>query len=307
MGILGFLGFIGGFIWLLRRLVKKGNKKQPLMFMLVCFITFIMSVSMYDDSPTIDIQGKEIIEEGEILGIEDIQEYEWGDILIDSLSYIGAEEIEEIKTEVVKDSSISFKITTAKTRLWSWIESDYSNVWSVKWIKDYDSKNYYYINEKDKHVGDSILKEDIYSYETGEIKEKADTNVVKAYYDNQEAERKKERVERERTEIEAVSTQFLEIYDGYKSNELVADDKYKGNRYTIIGKFETVKDDGLVNTLFKEIGVTVTVEIDNKEYNLWCKFDDSERENLKRYKTGDLITFTGECVSWGNWANCKVK
>ena len=30
---------------------------------------------------------------------------------------------------------------------------------------------------------------------------------------------------------------------------------YKGNRYTIIGTFNTEKDDGLVNNIFNEIGV----------------------------------------------------
>jgi hypothetical protein len=306
MGILSFLGFIIGFIWFLLRLFKKGKKKQPLIFMLICFVTFIVSVSMYDDSSHVDNEEKQI-ERGETLNISDLHNYEWGDVAVDALNSIGVEEIEEIKTEVVKDSSVSFKITTSKGRLWIWVESNYSDIWSVKWIKDYDSHNYYYINEEEKYVGDSLLKEDIYSFETGEIKEKADVNAVKAYYDNLETEREKERAKREKEEMEAITTEFLEIYNAFKSNELVANDKYKGNRYTMIGRFETVEEDGLFNTLFKEIGVTVIVKVNDKTYNLWCKFDESEREKLKKYSKGDIIKFTGECISWGSWTDCKVE
>ena len=318
MGILSFLGFIVGFIWFVLRLFKKGKKKQPLIFMLICFVTFIVSVSMYDDSSHVDNEEKQI-GRGEILNIEDVNDYEWGEILINTLNSIGVEEIEEIKTEVVNEgtinsfplkigiNSINFKITTPQKNLWASI-SNYENVWNVKWIKDYDNKNnYYYLNEDDKYVGDNLLKEDIYSFETGEIKEKSDVNAVKAYYDNLETEREKERAKREKEEMEAITTQFLEIYNAFKSNELVANDKYKGNRYTMIGNFETVEEDGLFNTLFKEIGVTVIVKVNDKTYNLWCKFNESEREKLKKYSKGDIIKFTGECISWGSWTDCKVE
>lgn len=247
------------------------------------------------------------IKKGDILYIDEIKNYEWGSLLIETLNFIEARNIEEIKAEVVKKASVSLKITGPKERLWAWVETDYKGVWNVKWIKGYENHNYYYINEKEKYIGNGILKEDIYSLETGEIIEKADIIAVKEYYNKLEAKREKDRIEREIKEREAANSQFIEIYDAFKLNELAANDKYKGNRYTIIGVFETVKEDGLINTLFKEIGVVVSLKIDNKFYSLLCKFDEKEREKLKGYSKGETIKFTGECVSWGIWCDCKVE
>lgn len=112
--------------------------------------------------------------------------------------------------------------------------------------------------------------------------------------------------EQKKQEDEQSKVIVAEIYHVYKSNKLVADDTYKGNYYTVTGIMETVKDDGLINTLFREIGVVVSVIIDNQSYNVFCKFDKSERDNLKKYSSGDLIKFTGECISWNDWVNCEV-
>jgi len=96
------------------------------------------------------------------------------------------------------------------------------------------------------------------------------------------------------------------IRKAYKSNSLSADDTYKGNRYVLYAEFKTIKEDGLMNYLFNEIGVTATFKDGNTICHLWCKFKKSEREKLKNYKQGDYILFSGECTDWGNWLECEV-
>ena len=97
-----------------------------------------------------------------------------------------------------------------------------------------------------------------------------------------------------------------EIRKAYNTNELSANDKYKGNIYTLYGKLSTIKEDGLMNTLLDKIGVTITYNDNNSIIYVFCDFNSSERNKLIKYNVGDYILFSGTCSSYGNWYNCMI-
>lgn len=99
---------------------------------------------------------------------------------------------------------------------------------------------------------------------------------------------------------------FKEIRKAYKTNELSANDKYKGNTYTLYGQISAIKEDGFMNAFLDKIGVTITYRDNNSIVYTFCDFNSSERDKLTKYNTGDYILFSGTCSSYGNWYNCKV-
>lgn len=193
---------------------------------------------------------------------------------------------------------------------------NHDGTWDILWISNNDSKleipfgSNYYLKDSLKLDYEERLLSDMYDYKTKSLIEVANEDAV-ADKDKKRQEINKSIAEDKKKYDEIDNAKavdnFVKIYDAYQANELVADDTYKGKRYTLIGKFKTVKDDGVVNTLLKEIGVTVEVEVNNQSYHLWCKFDADERDKLKAYSTGDVIKFNGKCISWGNWDDCKVE
>ena len=99
---------------------------------------------------------------------------------------------------------------------------------------------------------------------------------------------------------------FKEIRKAYKTNELSANDKYKGNTYTLYGQISAIKEDGFMNAFLDKIGVTITYRDNNSIVYTFCDFNSSERDKLTKYNTGDYILFSGTCSSYGNWYDCKV-
>lgn len=262
-------------------------------------------------------------DEDEILrGSRRFNKYAWKEVIIEKLQEIGVEEVKSVKTRDYDTVSFVY-LETEKTKLEIFLSEssvDFDengktiHKWCVVNIKDANDREvvYYdsYEEKYEERYGLGKLPYDLYDYKTGEIIIFADAEAKEEEEEIRRAnlERIQEGLkEKEKQEDEKSKVIIAEIYDAYQSNQLVADDKYKGNRYTITGVFETVEEDDLANVLFKKIGVTVTVQVDNRNYILWCEFDKSERENLKKYSKGDLIKFTGECVSWGNWIACKVE
>lgn len=99
---------------------------------------------------------------------------------------------------------------------------------------------------------------------------------------------------------------FKEIRKAYKTNELSANDKYKGNTYTLYGQISAIKEDGFMNAFLDKIGVTITYRDNNSIVYTFCDFNSSEQDKLTKYNTGDYILFSGTCSSYGNWYDCKV-
>lgn len=98
---------------------------------------------------------------------------------------------------------------------------------------------------------------------------------------------------------------FSEIRAAYKANELAAEDKYKGKTYTLIGTLNGITDSGL-NKLSGTITATIEIKDGNTVCYIFCSFDKSYREDLKKYSVGDEMIFKGECSSWGSWTKCEL-
>ena len=100
---------------------------------------------------------------------------------------------------------------------------------------------------------------------------------------------------------------FHEMRLSYENNELSANNKYKGNRYTLVGTFEGASEDGILNVIENEIKVTVGIKDGNTQCYIFCDFNPEEwRDVLSEYNNGDEFIFEGECISWGNWQKCSV-
>lgn len=116
---------------------------------------------------------------------------------------------------------------------------------------------------------------------------------------------------------------IIELYDAYEKNPLVADDNYKGNRYKFTGTIDSIDDtvysgwytstDIVANIITEdflfgdEIICQVTVTEDDKNYHLWCIFDEeTQRDKLTQIAIGDTITIEGTCADWGNWKECEL-
>lgn len=143
----------------------------------------------------------------------------------------------------------------------------------------------------------------------------------KAIQEKKEAEEKAAQEKREAEEIAKAEQEhkkyieeqktiglnnFKEIRKAYKTNELSANDKYKGNTYTLYGQISAIKEDGFMNAFLDKIGVTITYRDNNSIVYTFCDFNSSERDKLTKYNTGDYILFSGTCSSYGNWYDCKV-
>ena len=98
---------------------------------------------------------------------------------------------------------------------------------------------------------------------------------------------------------------FEEIYKAYKSNELSADDLYKGNRYRITAKINGISTGGLANATG---GATLTMElrVGNTVVFFYAEFEKDQEDALKQVAVGDTITFDGTCSSAGNWKDCEI-
>lgn len=133
---------------------------------------------------------------------------------------------------------------------------------------------------------------------------------AKAEQEQREAEERAKAEQEHKKYIEEQKTiglnNFKEIRNAYKNNELSANDKYKGNTYTLYGQISGIKEDGLMNALLDKIGVTITYRNNNSIVYTFCDFNSSERDKLTNYNVGDYILFSGTCSNYGNWYNCKV-
>lgn len=278
------------------------RRRFPVLFIAVCMIIFSScSVSPRD--------------------VSTLSTYDWGPAVVEQLTKIGVQSVSNLKvdkreigTSGLAEAKIS--LTTEKDMRLK-IELLYSSTvkdgeltkeWQVWYIKNHDSdKIYYDYYEETQGIGKPT--HDIFDYKTGSIVLKADAEekekISETIKNNQQKEQQKKK-DAEEEKYKNSLVDMSKMYKAYDKNELTADDKYKGNYYTFTGSFQTVKDDGLVNEVFDEIGVVVSVKTNTKKLIIVCKFDDTERDNLKKFSKGDIIEINGKCLSWGSWTDCKV-
>lgn len=98
---------------------------------------------------------------------------------------------------------------------------------------------------------------------------------------------------------------FEEIYKAYKSNELVADDLYKGNRYRVTAIIKGIEADGLLN-LTGGATLTMQTQVGSTIVFFYAEFEKEQEEALKQVVVGDTITFEGTCLSAGAWTDCEI-
>ncbi|MEE1139362.1 MAG: hypothetical protein U0M02_12865 [Acutalibacteraceae bacterium] len=121
--------------------------------------------------------------------------------------------------------------------------------------------------------------------------------------------------EKEKTTTKEKSTQpptqpivsFEEIYNEYKSNEVRADEKYKGNRYVISATVNAINNGGGLLNFDESINITLEKRVGNTIVFFYASFDKSQKDSLININVGDEITFEGTCYSAGNWDDCVLK
>lgn len=110
-------------------------------------------------------------------------------------------------------------------------------------------------------------------------------------------------------ETEPVPTEptvtFEEIYKAYKSNELIADDLYKGNRYRVTAIINGIETGGLFN-MTGGATLTVQTQVGNTIVFFYAEFEKEQEEALKQVAVGDTIIFEGTCLSAGSWTDCEI-
>lgn len=98
---------------------------------------------------------------------------------------------------------------------------------------------------------------------------------------------------------------FDEIYKAYKSNELMADDLYSGNRYRITATVKEIEGDGIFN-LTGGATLSMTVEVGDDVVPVLAEFEKDQEAALKKVVVGDTVVFDGTCVSERAWMECKI-
>ena len=109
------------------------------------------------------------------------------------------------------------------------------------------------------------------------------------------------------TDITQPSASFEEIYNEYELNEVRADEKYKGNRYTVTAKVNGINNGGGLLNFDDDINLTMEKKVGNTIVFFYASFDKSQKDSLMNINVGDEITFEGTCYSAGSWDDCVLK
>lgn len=96
---------------------------------------------------------------------------------------------------------------------------------------------------------------------------------------------------------------FEEIYKAYKTNELRADDTYKGNRYRVTAKINGMSKGTILNNK-DGVNLTMEIKINKTIVFFYAEFGKDQTEVLKNVNVGDTIVFDGTCKGWGLWEDC---
>lgn len=103
-------------------------------------------------------------------------------------------------------------------------------------------------------------------------------------------------------EVTNTDVTFEEIFWAYFENEVAAKDSYYGNRYRITGYVDAIASD----TLSGEIVVGLSKLTGRSMVAFDAVFQKDQKEQLKKIKVGDSLTFDGTCVDSQYWIKCVV-
>lgn len=101
-----------------------------------------------------------------------------------------------------------------------------------------------------------------------------------------------------------VAVQAKALTKDFESNELAANDKYKGKLLAVSGK---------VSNIAETFGnVTASLEGHNMVISVMCSFDEAEKANVAKLKKGGTATFIGtsDGMTGGLYAglnNCRIQ
>lgn len=167
------------------KLVKKNTHCRNWMKLLIAVVGFLSSVFFYPSTVDKDNDGTNsvgtesddvVVSEsinyaGELIDINNLDMYPFGDALKNALEEIGVDDGIEAVCETDNISGLTIKLTTETKRLWLGFDDLFDDIREVEWIKDYDDHSiYYYLSDELDYYN-----EPIYSYKTKEIiKDKID-------------------------------------------------------------------------------------------------------------------------------------
>lgn len=272
------------------RQTKKKSRKKPILISLFCLMFAIVIVSAISSSND---------------GYSKLAQYDWGATAEPILRDIGVQKIKEIRSDV---NSYDFYIITEKTELDILVIKDSSGRYEIFSISvapnspDF-GKCYYYKDSQLKDEQGRYLKT-IYDYSTNTIvctadeeavlknKEKADAYLSAAEeFSNQQKAKKKEEANK----------LFQSIISDYQNNEVAAENKYKGNTYTVSGTIQDIGLDVVDNPYIVLSG----------DMHVTFYFHKSEKERIAQMNKGDTIVIEGKCDGAGvildlTFSDCQV-
>lgn len=263
-------GLIGTTIYMISLIVlaiKKRSIKINLLCLIVSFALIIIGVAVPTDE------------------FKKLDKYEWGSTAEDVLKEIGVKEIKDVY-EDDKSSVVFPRITTEKTELSIFLSKDGDGKWGVVHIKDNkDRKKVYY--DTLKHDNEGKLVEDIYSYETGEVIERADPKAK----ENQEKKNQEIESQQEKQSEDSKKT-FKDNCKKIAYKELTRyPEKYNGQSVKFTGEVIQVME-GLWGGSH-----ALRVNVTKGEYDIYTDtvyveyVPDSEEDG--RILEDDIITFYG--------------
>lgn len=289
---------------------RKQIKFSPAIIVVVFLLVTAIAMSMAgsrNENETIQMGDVKIGEEIDFT-VTELEEYLFWETINPTLEAIGINKISEAVGKQIGEDLWNIDVCANGKNVVISLSGNDDTGWNLRHVKDRSNSNFYYLNDSDKFTSNGLLKENIYSFETGEVIEAVDKNAIEAYYAELEFQREQEKKEREQKIRDDASALFHEIRAAYKNNELSADDTYKGNRYTIVGEFDGANEDGIFPSLLNEINITVKIMDGNTVCYVFCSFDKEEwRDRLAELNKGDEMIIEGECYSWGSWNNCELK
>lgn len=266
----GLIGTIIYIILLIVSAIKKRSVKPSALCLVISFALIITVVSFPTDE------------------YKKLDKYEWGNAAEIVLKEIGVKEIKGVYDDKTLSSAFP-KITTEKGDLSLYLSRDSEGKWGTVYVKDTkDREKIYYDTLKYDH--DGKLVENIYSYETGEIIEKADPEAKEKYEKRQQeiqAEQQERFEENQDKKLKEAQSLPQIIMNAYDKNAVKAKEEYVGKTHTIAGTIVSINDGVLP--------ATTDVEINCNGVSVICTFKGTEREKITEKSKGDEIVVTGRC------------
>lgn len=276
-----------------KQITKKKSRKKPILISILCIIFTVVIISIISNSGD---------------GYDKLENYAWGSAAAPVLKDIGVQKIKEIRAE--SDLGIDIYITTEKNTLQLTVTKNHTGDYNVLTV---DLKNDITTGESPKcyYCTETLLKDDtgryiqtIYDYSTDEIIYTADEEAVlehKRKVAKQMSDLNDYSNERKAKKKEEANKLLQNITSDYRNNEVAAENKYKGNTYTVSG---TIQDIGL------DVADNPYIVLSG-ELHVTFYFLRSEREEIAKLNKGDTIVITGKCDGAGvildlTFSNCQV-